>query len=230
MKLFVVLGLGQFGRALATTLHAAGADVLAIDADDKRVDDIKDSVGQAVCMDATDIHALRAVGAPRAQTAVVALGEEDLESSILACAALSDLGVGHIIVRAANDLQGRILARVGATRVIYPERQMGEHIAKSLMSSGIEDQFTLSTGQVVAEIRPRADIVGKTLKELQLISKYGVQIITIKRVKSRIDDRGEAVRDAVAISPPTAVDVVEDDDVLVAVGNQAQIERLARKD
>jgi trk system potassium uptake protein len=107
---------------------------------------------------------------------------------------------------------------------------MGEHIAKSLMSSGIEDQFTLSTGQIVAEIRPRADIVGKTLKDLQLINKYGVQIITIKRVKSRIDDRGEAVRDAVAISPPTAVDIVEDDDVLVAVGNQAQIERLARKD
>lgn len=230
MKLFVVLGLGQFGRSLATTLHAGGGDVLAIDRDERRVDDVKDSVGQAVCMDGTDIHALRAVQAPKAQTAVVALGEEDLEGSILACVALSELGVGNIIVRAANELQGRILSRVGATKVIYPEKQMGEHVARNVLNAGVEDQFILSTGQTVAEIRPRHDVVGKRLKDLDLRARYRVNVVSIKRMRARVDDRGEAIREPFLVEFPGGDDIVEHDDVLIAVGNQAQIERLARKD
>lgn len=115
MKLFVVLGLGQFGHHVAATLAAGGVDVIAIDRDPKRVEALKDVVSQAVCMDSTDEGALRAVGVHKAQTAVVALGEDDLEASILSCAALNDLGVGQITVRTANELQGRILSRMGAT-------------------------------------------------------------------------------------------------------------------
>jgi trk system potassium uptake protein TrkA len=149
VKLYVVVGLGQFGRHVATSLHGGGGNVLAIDRDAKRVEDIKENVDQAVCMDATDIGALRAVGAAKAQTAIIALGENDLEASILSCASLSDLGVGTIIVRAENEMQGRILTRVGATRLVFPEMQMGQHLAKSILMSGVIDQVTLSTGQTV---------------------------------------------------------------------------------
>ena len=136
MKLFVVVGLGQFGFHTAKEIYAGGGDVLAIDADEKRVAEAKDLVGQAVCMNGADLNALRAVGANKADTAVVALGEEDLEGSILSCTALSDLGVGRIIARAASAMQGRILSRVGATRVVYPEKQMGERNCALYFSVG----------------------------------------------------------------------------------------------
>lgn len=230
MKLFVVIGLGQFGRYVASTLHEGGGDVIAIDRDERRVEDIKDWVAQAICMDATDISALRAVDAHKAQTAVVSLGEKDLEGSILATAALSDLGVGNIIVRASNELHGRILRRVGATRLVYPEKQMGEHVAKSILMSGVIDQVTLPTGQTVAQIRPRRDLVGKTLKDAQLRARYSINVIGVQHQRSVVDDEGETHREMMLESMPGAEELIEEDDVLIVVGSQAQIELVARKD
>jgi trk system potassium uptake protein TrkA len=230
MKFFVVVGLGQFGRSVATSLQEGGGDVLAIDQDDRRVEEVKEQVAQAVCTNATDINALRAIGCAKAQTAVVALGEKDLESSILCCAALSDLGVGDITVRAANELHGKILQRMGATRLVYPEKQMGEGIAKSILMSGVIDQVTLSTGQTVAQVHPRSDLVGKTLKDAQLRARYGINVIGIERRKSHIDDNGETVTEVTLESVPDPEDVIDDEDVLIVVGTQAQIELVARKD
>lgn len=230
MKLFVVLGLGQFGHHTARTLHEGGADVLAIDQDAKRVDKVKGVVSQAVCMDATDAEGLRAVGASKARTAVVALGEADLEASILCCAALSDLGIARIIVRAANPLQARILKRVGATEVVFPEKEMGEHIAHSILLSGVIDQVTLSTGQVVAQILPRQDIVGKTLKEAELRPRYGVNVIGVQHPEQTIDDDGEAREELILENAPDPDRVIAEDDILVVVGSQDQISFLARED
>lgn len=230
MKLFFVIGLGQFGRNVATTLHEGGADVVAIDRDEQRVDDIKDDVSQAVCMDATDISALRAIDAHKAQSAVVSLGEKDLEGSILATASLSDLGVGNIIVRASNDLHGKILRRVGATRLVYPEKQMGEHIANSLLMSGVIDQVTLSTGQTVAHIRPRRDLVGKTLKDVQFRARYAVNVISLQHQRAIVSDDGETQREMVLEDMPGPDEVIEEDDILIVVGNQAQIALIARKE
>ena len=230
MKLYVVVGLGQFGRHVAMSLHNGGGDVLAIDQDARRVDDIKDNVGQAVCMDATDMGALRAVGAAKAQTAVVALGEDDLEASILTCASLSDLGIGTIIVRAENAMQERILTRVGATRVVFPEMQMGQHIAKSILMSGVIDQVTLSTGQTVAQIRPRRDLVGKSLKDSELRVRFSINVIGIQHERHFVDDNGESQVERVLKSVPSPDDIIDEDDILVVVGNQAQIELITRKD
>jgi len=221
LKFFVVLGLGQFGRHVATSLHDGGGEVLAIDRDEKSVEAIKDKVEQAVCMNATDIHALRAVGADKAQTAVVALGESDLESSILACAALSDIGVEDIIVRAANELHGRILMRVGATRLVYPEKQMGEQIAKSILMSGAIDQVTLSTGQVVAQIHPKRELIGKTLKDAQLRANYEINVIGIQRPETVVDDNGETHERLELESVPGPEARIDENDILIVVGKQA---------
>ena len=230
MKFFVVLGLGQFGVHVARSLHEGGGEVLAIDQDAKRVESIKDDVEQAVCMNATDLDGLRAVGCVKAQTAVVALGESDLEASILACAALSDIGVGNIIARASNELHGRILQRVGATKLVYPEKQMGEQVAKSILMSGVIDQVTLSTGQTVAQIRPRRELVGKTLQDAQLRARYAINVIGVQHARTRVDDDGETRSELILESAPGPDERIEEDDVLTVVGSQSQIEIVTRKD
>lgn len=229
MKLFVVIGLGQFGRSVALTLQGGGGQVLAIDRDERRVEDVKDGVGQAVCMNSADIDALRAVGAQKAQTAVVALGETDLEASVLTCAALTDLGLSQIIVRAANELHGKILTRMGATKIVYPEKEMGTHIAKGILMSGVIDQVTLSTGQTVAQIRPREDLVGKQLREAQLRERFRINVIGIQREVRSIDDTGES-RVELHLEPvPDPEQVIGEHDILVVVGFPSQIEHVARR-
>lgn len=230
MKLFVVLGLGQFGFHTAKEIYAGGGDVLAIDADEKRVADAKDLVGQAVCMNATDITALRAVGANKADTAVVALGEEDLEGSIMACTALADLGVGRIIARASSEVHGRILSRVGATKIVYPEQQMGEELARSILISGVLEQVTLSTGQTVAHILPKDEYTGIPLKETRFRSHFGVAVIGIQRKTQEVDDRGEVEVNFELQQAPGPDEIIGSDDVLIVVGDRAQIKQIARKD
>lgn len=230
MKLFVVIGLGQFGRHTATTLYDGGGDVIAIDADQNRVEMVKDDVGQAICLDATDLDSLRTVGVGKADTAIIALGEDDLEASIICCTSLSDMGVGRIIVRSASEHHGRILSRVGATRIIYPEKQMGEQLGKSLISSGILDQVTLSTGQVVAHIRPRDDLIGKKLREIRLQDHFRLLIIGIQQPKTNVDDKGDVSEELVLIPAPDGDYIVQENDILIIVGNQSQIETVARKE
>lgn len=230
MKLFVVIGVGQFGRYTATTLYAAGGDVMAIDANEARIEQIKDEVGQAICIDATDIDSLRTIGVGNADTAVVALGEADLEASIICCTALSDLGVGRIIVRSASEQHGRILSKIGATRVVYPEKQMGEQLAKSLIASGVLDQVTLSTGQIVAHIRPRHDLVGKTLRDCKLPERYRLAVIGVQQAYRSIDDRGEAHEELTLTPVPDHDTVVGEDDILIVVGNQSQIDLVSRRE
>lgn len=227
MKLFVVIGLGQFGRHTALTLYKGGGDVLAIDSDEKRVEWIKDDVGQAVCMDATDVDVMRTLGLENADTAILALGEEDLEASILACTVLGDLGVGRIIVRAASEIQGRILTRVGATRIIYPEKQMGEQLGKSILASGVLDQVVLSTGQAVAHIHPKNEFIGKNLKEARLYERFGVMVIGIEHPHRHVDDKGELHEELRLNSVPRLDTIILEEDVLVVVGEQAKIEAIS---
>lgn len=230
MKLFAVIGLGQFGRSVALTLTEGGGQVLAIDQDEKRVESVKEIVGQAVCMNAADEDALRAVGAHKALAAVVALGEDDLEASVLTCAALSDLGLGQIVVRAGNELQGTILKRVGATKVVFPEMEMGNHLAKGILMSGVIDQVTLSTGQTVAQILPTQELVGKQLKEAELRERYKLNVIGVQHRKTWVDDHGETHREMELESVPDPDYVIGEDDVLIVVGFASQIEHVARKD
>lgn len=230
MKLFVVIGLGQFGRHTAMTLYGGGTDVIAIDADENRVEMVKDEVGQAICMNATDADSLRSIGAGKADTAIVALGEEDLEASIICCTALSDLGVGRIIVRSASEEHGRILSRVGATRVIYPEKQMGEQLARSLIAMGVLDQITLPSGQIVAYIRPRHDLIGRTLGDLGLSERYRLSIIGIQQPKRTIDDRGEMHEELILIPTPDPDNVINEEDILIVVGSQSQIDQISRRE
>lgn len=230
MKLFVVIGLGQFGRHTAQTLFAGGGDVLAIDKDEMRVERIKDYVGQAICADASDVEILRSLNVAKADTAIIALGESDLESSIMICSALSDLGIGRLIVRASTELQGRILTRVGASRIIYPEKQIGEQLAKSILSFGSLEQMVLPSGQVVAHIGTWPEMVGKTVKDIEFNENYRLVLIGVQRPKRSINDKGELQEQLILHSAPSSDFIIAADDILVLAGNQDQVEHFAIKD
>lgn len=174
----LVIGLGRFGGALAETLVELGTEVLAVDADAERVQEYADRLTHVRQADTTNVATLRQLGATEFPVAVVAIGT-DIESSILTTAALADLGIPNIWAKAIRADHGRILERVGAHHVVYPERQMGVRTAHSV-SGRVIDYFELDPGFVLAEVRPGRSLVGKTLAESDIRVKFGVTVVCIK--------------------------------------------------
>jgi trk system potassium uptake protein len=174
----LVIGLGRFGGALAETLEELGTEVLAVDSDPERVQDYAERLSSVRQADTTSATVLRQLGAPDFEVAVVAIGS-DIESSILTTAALADVGVPNIWAKAIRADHGRILERVGAHHVVYPERQMGIRTAHAV-SGRVIDYFELDPGFVLAEVRPPRKLLGKTLLEADIRSRYGVTVVCVK--------------------------------------------------
>ncbi|QGU94966.1 TrkA family potassium uptake protein [Clostridium bovifaecis] len=214
-KQFVVIGLGRFGSSIAKTLYSLGNDVLAIDSDEETIQDIADSVTHAVQVDATDENSLRTLGISNFDVAVVSIGS-DVQASIMATLLARELGVKHVIAKAHNELHGRVLKKIGADRVIFPERDMGVRVAHNLVSSSILDYIELSPDYSIAEIASPAEWHGKTLKELNMRSQYGINVMALKR------------NNEVNVSP-SAEDVIEKGDIIVAIGGIEELNELENK-
>lgn len=210
-KQFAVIGLGRFGSSVARTLYELGHEVLAIDASEERVQAMVNSVTHVVQGDATDENALRALGIRNVDVAVVAIG--DLQASILATVILKELGVRTILAKAVSQLHGKVLERVGADRIVYPERDMGVRAAHNLVSGNLIDYIELSPGFSIVEVIAKESFAGRTLQQLDLRAKYGISIVAIKR--------GEQV-----LVGPGADDVIQEGDILVAMGEDEKLERL----
>ena len=211
-KQFVIIGLGRFGSSIAKTLYSLGNDVLAIDKDEDIVQEIADSVTHAVQLDATDENALRALGIRNFDVAVVTIGD-NIQSSIMATLLVKELGVKYIIAKGHSDLHAKVLYKIGADRVVLPEKDMGVRVAHNLVSANILDYIELSEDYSVMEIQVLDEWSGKTLNELRLRSKYGINVMAIKR------------GDEVNLSP-SAEDIIEDNDVIVAIGSAEDLNRL----
>jgi trk system potassium uptake protein TrkA len=227
MALYAVIGLGQFGHQVAVTLAQRGVEVLAIDEDERKVEEIKDQVAQAVKLDSTDEEAMRAAGLEDVHTAVVALGE-DFEATVLTTAVMKNLGVGRILARASSPLQGRILELVGAHRVIYPEVQMATLVARGLVAPHVLESIPLATGHSLADIRPRDEWIGKSLRDLDLRARFGVNVVAIRRRAKVVGDDGEVRLKDEVNDIPSPGDVLGADDVLVVVGSDERIEQIGR--
>ena len=197
-KQFVIIGLGRFGSSIAKTLYSLGNDVLAIDKDEDIVQEIADSVTHAVQLDATDENALRSLGIRNFDVAVVTIGD-NIQSSIIA--------KGH------SDLHAKVLYKIGADRVVLPEKDMGIRVAHNLVSANILDYIELSDDYSVMEIQVLHEWAGKTLNELKLRSKYGINVMAIKR------------GDEVNLSP-AADDIIEENDIIVAIGSAEDLSKL----
>ena len=210
-KLFLIIGAGRFGSAVAETLDAAGHEVVVVDRDEDAITRLMTDVTQAVVLDATEERSLRELGASNFDAVVVAIGD-DLEASVLATAAAKDAGAQHLVAKAQTALAERILRRVGADEVVRPERDMGVRLAQHLMTPSLVDAFALGDAYAVMEVEATAALAGR-LDELRLPNRFGVQVIAIGRAGD------------LSVSPG-AEEVVAAGDRLVVVGANAAIERL----
>jgi trk system potassium uptake protein len=214
-KNFVVIGIGNFGYSVARTLYSLGHDVLAIDSSEELVEDISPFVTQAVQADATDEGTLKSLGIANMDTAIIAMGD-DIKSSVLTTLLCKELGARSVVVKAQDELHGKVLSKIGADRVVYPEREMGARIAQSLVSSNILECIGLSDKYNIAEIDTPEEWDNKTLKELALRTDYGINVVAVKNADGeiRINPHGE--------------DVLADSDVLVVIGTMEDIRNIEK--
>ncbi|MFT9494620.1 potassium channel family protein [Anaerosolibacter sp.] len=215
MKQFAVIGCGRFGASVARTLYGSGHDVLAIDQNEDVIQELADAVTHAVQVDATDESSLKSLGVRNFDVAVIAIGS-DIQSSILITLLAKELGVKYVVAKAQNELHARILYKTGADRVVLPEREMGVRVAHNLVSSNILDYIELAPDYSIVEITPLKEWVGKSLKDINIRVKYGVNIMAIKQ-KSEIN-----------ISPG-AQDIICNDDIVVVVGHNSDILKIEKK-
>ena len=219
-KQFGVIGLGRFGSAMAATLAELGHDVIGVDGDQERVQQSADVITQAIQLDATDAKALRAAGIQDVDVAVVSIGE-NIESSLLVVMQLRELGIENIVAKAVTPLHGRILERLGVTRVIFPEREMAVRIAHSLAMPNVLDYIELSRDYSIIELPASEAFIGRTLKQLELRPRYGITLIAIKRPGGPLG----AVTTNIA---PGADEVIQPGDVLALLGSNERLSQLDR--
>jgi trk system potassium uptake protein TrkA len=211
---FLVIGLGRFGGGLAETLVELGHDVLGIDTDAKLVQSFAGRLTHVVEADSTDPEAMKQIGASDFSTAVVAIGT-DVEASILTTAVLVDLAVPKIVAKAVTAPHGKILERVGAHRVIFPERDMGIRVGHSLAGSVI-DYFQLDPGFALVETTAPRELVGKTLAQAEVRKRYGITVVCIKPQDG-------------AFTYATPDTVVGEGDILVVAGETRRAEAFGER-
>lgn len=208
----LVVGLGRFGLSLAVELEALGHEVLAVDRSEALIQAHADAVTHAVSADATDAEVLASLGVAQMRHAVVAIGD-DVEASILCTAALDDLGVADVWAKAVSEPHARILERIGATHVVFPERDVGVRVAHQVTGKMI-DYIKIDDHFALVETRPPAAEVGKTLQEAQLRSRYEVTVVSVKPAGGLFT----------YTTPDT---VIEAGAILLVAGPQAAVERFA---
>jgi len=177
---FVVVGLGIFGSTIATTLYELGKDVLCIDQNEEIVQNIADKVTMAVAADARDENALNQLDVGDFDVAIVGIGNK-IESSLMVTLALKEVGVKYVIAKAVNDTHERALYKIGADRVVQPEKDMGKRVARNAAISKLIDYIELSDSYSIFEINCPTSWVGHTLIDLKVRQKFGVTILGIKR-------------------------------------------------
>ncbi len=208
-KQYVIIGLGRFGTSIAKTLYSLGNEVLAIDVDEEVVQEISQDVTHAVQADSTDEGVLRSLGLRNFDVAVITIGS-DVQASIMATLLVKELGVKYVIAKAHNEIHAKVLYKIGADRVVFPERDMGIRVAHNLCSSNILDYIELSPDYSIMEVTALNKWVGKSLKDLNLRSRFGINVMAIKRGND------------INISPE-ADEYIRKGDILVVIGGTEEL-------
>lgn len=214
MKSFVVIGVGNFGRSVATTLYDLGHDVLVLDMNADIIQDISESVTHAVVGDATDENVLSSAGVSDFSVGIVAIGS-NIQASVLVTLLLKEMGVNFVVARADSNLHSKVLEKLGCDKVIFPEYDTGMRLANNLGLANIVDYLELSSSCGIIEIPAPKSWHGNTLGKLNVRKKHGVSIVAIKR------DDGVNVY-------PTAEDVIGVSDIIVMIGNNDNLDNVAK--
>lgn len=213
MKKVVVIGIGIFGFNLVKELYENGIEVIAIDKDKNVVQEIKDFSTKAIVSDGLDKNLFESLGLRENDVVVVSFGE-DLATSTLITLHLKQLKIRNIIVKAPNTEYKQVLESVGATEVIIPEKEMASKIARSLVSPNILDYIPLAEDYIIGEIAPPVNFLGKTLADVHLRSKYGVNVIAIR----------DTLTDTLKMVPPDYK--IKDSEILVVIGKSKDIDKI----
>ncbi|PNU21834.1 potassium transporter TrkA [Geothermobacter hydrogeniphilus] len=216
MKKFCVIGAGNFGFNIARTLYEDGHEVLVIDNNRSHIQQVSDHCSVAMVADAADKEFLAAQGVAEMDAVVVAIGERS-HAATLATLFLKELGVKRLVVKSVNEDHGRILRKVGADEVVYPEKDMAIKTARNLASPNILDMLTMAEGYSLNEIAPPAGFIGKTLIELDLRRKFGVYVLGIKDV----------LTDEFLLMPPPDRQI-RDSDMLLIFGKATDVDKASR--
>jgi len=214
MKSYVVIGLGRFGKELATRLYAIGEEVMAIDLDEGLIDKIADRVTRAVAADARDLDVLEKLGVENFDRAIVAVGS-DLAASALITMNLKSLNVPFILCKAQDDTYKDILEKLGANRVIIPEREVADKLALGMTHAGVMEYIELSSEFGIIELEPLPEWVGKTIRELELRTRYGVNVIAVRE------------NDSIKI-PPDIDKPITQNVIMVMLGSYEMFENLKK--
>lgn len=211
---FVVIGCGRFGTSVALKLNELGSEVMVVDNNEEIIQDISEYVTHAVQADATDENTIRSLGIRNFDVAVVTIGS-DIQSSILITLMCKELGVKYVVAKAQNELHAKVLYKIGADRVVFPEREMGIRIAKNLVYDNILDYVELDPRYGIAEVIAPEEWVGSTIKELDIRNKYHLNILGIKH-GADLD---------VQFNPD---DEITEGTVLVVIGGNTDINKLEK--
>ena len=177
-KTYAVFGLGRYGRAVAEELINNGAEVLAVDIDQDNVDNATETIPVCKCADITEPEAIKRLGIANVDVVVVAMAS-NLEASVMAVTLCKEVGVPNVIVKCGNEMHQKILSRVGADKVIFPEKESGIRLAKNLLTSGFAEMIELSDDVSMVEIDVKDEWVGKSLMDLNLRKKYTINVVAI---------------------------------------------------
>ena len=214
MKSYIIIGLGRFGTEMATKLYECGEEVMAIDTDESLVDKIADRVTRAVAADARDLDVLVKLGAENFDRAVVAVGS-DLAASALITMNLKTLNVPFIMCKAHDDTYREILEKLGADRVIIPERAVADKLALGLTHAGVMEYIELSDEYGIVEMEPIDEWIGKSIRGLELRSRYGTNVIAMRK--------GDAIQ-----IPPDIDAPITSDAIMVMLGSYEMLEKLKK--
>ena len=211
-KTYAVFGLGRYGTAVAKELVENEREVIAVDIDQDLVNDAAAYLPICKCADITDAEVISRLGIADIDTVIVCMAG-NLEASVMAVTLCREAGVKHVIAKCANEMQQKILLRVGADEVVFPEHESGVRLAKNLVSSGFIDMISLSKDVSMVEIDVKDEWVGKNLIELNLRKKYGINIVAVKN--------GENV--SVSINPEQLLDA---DTTLIVIANTSKLGKI----
>lgn len=208
-KTFGVIGLGKFGFHVAKTLTELGAEVIAVDREEDKVKDIAEIVTQTYVIDAMDEKSLKEAGLANIDVAVVSIGQ-NVEANIIVVMTLMELGVKNIVAKAVNPIHGRLLEKLGVTRVVYPERDMAVRVSHSLLIRNVLEEIPLTGKHSIFEIKAPQTTMGKALKDLHLPRNYNIIVLAIRR-------------DSNLLVNPSGDDIIRENDVLLLLGENEKV-------
>ena len=211
VKSYAVLGLGSFGKSVARSFMELGIEVLAVDRNKIIVNEIASEVTYAVQMDVTNEDALKSIGVEKMDGVIVAIGE-NLEASVMATLLVKELGVPYVVAKAETEMQKKILEKIGAYNVVFPEKEMGVRLAKNIAGNFL-DVFDLSSKDSMVELKVKEEWIGKSIRELDFRNRYHLNIVDFRR-DGKLD------------SFPDPDDVLQRDDIIITVGKNEDLSRI----